>query len=480
MLWSDYSSHTYDELVGSEGRPRSAAQALSDHIETLGIEELQRRQRAATAEIRAEGITFAVAEEHGNLDREWPFDVIPRVIAADEWAQVERGLAQRLDALNRFIGDLYGERRAVKDGVLPAEVLATSKYFLDACRGMRPRFGVWAHICGTDLVRGADGVIRVLEDNLRVPSGVSYMLENRNVTKRVFPELFRGSSISPVDGYTSRLYALLASLAPPDAAAPRIVLLTPGVGNSAYFEHCYLAQQMGVDLVEGQDLVVRDDRVYMKTITGLERVDVVYRRIGDEYLDPETFNPSSIIGCAGLMRAWRAGHVALVNAPGAGVADDKLVYSYVPALIRYYLGEDAIIPNVETFRLFDERDRRHVLADLRRFVVKPTNESGGTGVVVGSKVSAARLEECRAEVERDPRNFIAQPIVELSTAPTLCDGRLEPRHLDLRPFVLSGADTYVTRGGLTRVALRRGSLVVNSCQGGGSKDTFVVETRGGT
>jgi uncharacterized circularly permuted ATP-grasp superfamily protein len=356
MLWSDYSSHTYDELLSSEGRPRAVAEALSDHIETLGIEELRRRQRAATAEIRAEGITFAVAEEHGSLDREWPFDVIPRVIAADEWARVERGLAQRLEALNRFIGDLYEERRVVKDGVLPAEVLATSRYFLDACRGMRPRFGVWAHICGTDLVRGADGVIRVLEDNLRVPSGVSYMLENRNVTKRVFPELFRGSSISPVDGYTSRLYALLASLAPEDAATPRIVLLTPGVGNSAYFEHCYLAQQMGVDLVEGQDLLVRDDRVFMKTIAGLERVDVIYRRIGDEFLDPETFNPSSIIGCAGLMRAWRAGHVALVNAPGAGVADDKLVYSYVPALIRYYLGEDALLPNVETFRLFDERD----------------------------------------------------------------------------------------------------------------------------
>jgi uncharacterized circularly permuted ATP-grasp superfamily protein len=479
MLWSDYSSHTYDELLSSDGRPRAAAQALSDHIETLGIEELRRRQRAATAEIRAEGITFAVAEEHGNLDREWPFDVIPRVIAAAEWARVERGLAQRLEALNRFIGDLYGERRAVKDGVFPAEVLATSKYFLPACSGMSPRFGVWAHICGTDLVRGADGVIRVLEDNLRVPSGVSYMLENRNVTKRVFPELFRGSSISPVDGYTSRLYALLASLAPDDAAAPKIVLLTPGVGNSAYFEHCYLAQQMGVDLVEGQDLVVRDDRVYMRTIGGPERVDVIYRRVGDEYLDPETFNPSSVIGCAGLMRAWRAGHVALVNAPGAGVADDKLVYSYVPALIRYYLGEDAILPNVETFRMFDEHDRRQVLADLRQFVVKPTNESGGTGVVVGSKVSATRLEACRAEVERDPRNFIAQPIIELSTAPTLCDGRIEPRHLDLRPFVLSGADTYVTRGGLTRVALRRGSLVVNSCQGGGSKDTFVVETRGG-
>ena len=479
MLWDAYSSHTYDELLSPDGRPRPAARALSDHVEALGLEELCRRQEAATAEIRAEGITFAVAEEHGNIDREWPFDVIPRVIAADEWSRIERGLAQRLAALNHLIADLYDRRRAVRDGVLPADVLATSRHFFAASVGMNPKFGVWAHICGTDLVRGADGVVRVLEDNLRVPSGVSYMLENRNVTKRVFPELFRGAGISPVDGYTSRLYSLLLSLAPEGATDPRVVLLTPGVGNSAYFEHCYLAQQMGIDLVEGADLVVRDDRVYMKTIGGAEQVDVIYRRVGDDFLDPETGDPSSVIGCAGLVRAWRAGHVALVNAPGAGVADDKLVYSYVPDLVRYYLGEDALLPNVDTFRLFDERQRRHVLADLRHFVVKPANESGGTGVVVGSKASDAELEACRDEVERDPRNYIAQPIVELSTAPTLCHGRIEPRHLDLRPFVLSGSSTYVTRGGLTRVALRRGSLVVNSCQGGGSKDTFVVDTGGG-
>ena len=269
------------------------------------------------------------------------------------------------------------------------------------------------------------------------------------------------------------------SLAPERVTQPTVVLLTPGVGNAAYFEHCYLAQQMGIELVEGSDLVVDDDHVYMKTIAGLERVDVIYRRIGDAHLDPETFNPGSVIGCAGLMRAWRAGNVALANAPGAGVADDKLVYSYVPDLIRYYLREDAILPNVPTFRLCDERQRRHVLEDLRRFVVKPVNESGGTGVLVGSKAEPGELERCRAAVEADPRNFVAQPIVQLSTAPTLCDGAVEPRHLDLRPFVLSGKETYVTRGGLTRVALRKGSLVVNSCQGGGSKDTFVVGTPGG-
>lgn len=479
MLWKSYSSETFDELLNEEGQPRDAAKSVSDYIEALGSDELRRRQQAATAEIRAEGITFVVADEHGNLDREWPFDVIPRVMDGEEWERIDRGLEQRLIALNCFIGDLYGAQRAVKEGVLPREVLATSRFFLEPCVGMKPRYGVWAHICGSDLVRDTDGTVYVLEDNLRVPSGVSYMLENRTISKRVFPELFQDQRIKPVDGYTSRLYALLVSLAPEAVVEPRVVLLTPGVGNSAYFEHCYLAQQMGIELVEGSDLSVRDDRVYMRTINGLEAVDVIYRRVGDDYLDPEVFNPGSVLGCHGLLRAWRAGNVALANAPGAGVADDKLVYSYVPDLIRYYLGQDAILPNVPTFRLFDERQRRHVLSDLRRFVVKPANESGGYGVVVGSKASAEELEICRAAVEKDPRNFIAQPIVQLSTAPTLCEEGIEPRHLDLRPFVLSGSGSYVTRGGLTRVALRKGSLVVNSSQGGGSKDTFVVERTGG-
>jgi uncharacterized circularly permuted ATP-grasp superfamily protein len=479
MLWKDYSSDTFDELLTGDGRPRPAAKAIGEYIEAMGVDELRNRQRAATADIRAEGITFVVADVHGNIDREWPFDVIPRVIDGDEWDRIDRGLEQRLSALNCFIGDLYGEQHAVRDGVLPKEVLATSRFFFEPCVGMKPRHGVWAHICGSDLVRDADGRVYVLEDNLRVPSGVSYMLENRAISKRVFPELFRDQSIKPVDGYTSRLYALLVSLAPEGIANPNVVLLTPGPVNSAYFEHCYLAQQMGIELCEGSDLVVRDDRVYMRTIGGLEPVDVIYRRVGDDYLDPEVFNPESLIGCPGLMRAWRAGNVALANAPGAGVADDKLVYSYVPDLIRYYLDEDAILPNVPTFRLFDERQRRHVLADLERFVVKPANESGGYGVVVGSKASEADLAACRASVEADPRNFIAQPIVHLSTAPTLCEEGIAARHLDLRPFVLSGADCYVTRGGLTRVALRKGSLVVNSSQGGGSKDTFVVQRAGG-
>jgi uncharacterized circularly permuted ATP-grasp superfamily protein len=479
MQWKAYSSATYDELVGADGHPRPAALRTSDHIQALGDAELRARQRAAAAEVRAEGITFVVSDGRTNLDREWPFDVIPRVMDAREWTRIERGLVQRLAALNRFIADLYGKQQVIADGVFPRAVLETSRFFLPACLGMSPRHDVWAHICGTDLVRDADGTVYVLEDNLRVPSGVSYMLENRHISKRVFPELFRDESIRPVDGYCSRLYALLVSLAPGNVPEPRVVLLTPGIANAAYFEHCYLAQQMGIDLVEGADLLVRDDCVYMRTIAGLQQVHVIYRRVSDEFLDPEVFNPASVIGCPGLMRAWRAGNLALVNAPGAGVADDKLVYSYVPDLIRYYLDEDAILPNVPTFRLFDGGDRRHVLADLARFVVKPANESGGYGVVVGSKASPEELERCRAAIESDPRNFIAQPIVQLSTAPTLCEDGIEPRHLDLRPFVLSGAESYVTRGGLTRVALRKGSLVVNSSQGGGSKDTFVVDDTGG-
>jgi uncharacterized circularly permuted ATP-grasp superfamily protein len=401
--------------------------------------------------------------------------VIPRVIAAREWDGIARGLEQRVRALNAFIDDLYNEQRVVKAGVFPAEILATSRNFLPACVGVRPKFGVWAHVCGSDLVRDKDGVVYVLEDNLRIPSGVSYMLENRAVTKSVFPELFATQKVQPVDGYPSRLCSLLQSLAPDAVAEPKVVLLTPGSYNSAYFEHCYLAQQMGVELVRGQDLVtLADDCVYVRTISGLERVHVVYRRVDDAFIDPEVFDASSLLGCAGLLRAWRAGNVAIANAPGAGVADDKLVCTYVPELIHYYLGEAPILPNVETFRMLDDQHRQHVLADLESFVVKPVNESGGYGIMVGSASTVLERAKCREAVLANPRNFVAQPILSLSTAPTLCEAGIEPRHLDLRPFVLSGETRYVTRGGLTRVALRKGSLVVNSSQGGGSKDTFVV------
>lgn len=476
MFFENYGlAGTYDELVGPNGEPREAVRRIGSIAGELGVDELRRRQRAAEANIRALGITFTVYDRNANIDREWPFDIIPRIILASEWERVSRGLVQRLRALNAFIADVYNEQRVIKDGVVPAELLASSRNFRPLCRGMRPRYGVWAHVCGSDLVRGADGVLYVLEDNLRIPSGVSYMLENRAVTKRVFPELFRNQHIQPVDGYAARLYELLVSLSPVDPANSTVVLLTPGVHNSAYFEHCYLAQQMGITLVQGNDLVVlEDDCVYMKTIGGLVRVHVIYRRVDDAFLDPAAFNEDSMLGCAGLMRAWRAGRVALANAPGAGVADDKLVCSYVPDLIRYYLGEDAILPNVETFRMVDESARQHVLSRMREFVIKPVNESGGYGIVVGHMASEAELQRAREAVQRDPRNFVAQPIVALSTAPTLCERGVAARHVDLRPFVLSGEIQYVTRGGLTRVALREGSLVVNSSQGGGSKDTWII------
>ena len=466
---------TYDELVTRERVPREAFRRVTALAGALDPCELAARQRAAEANIKSLGITFTVYDDRANIDREWPFDIIPRVIPASEWDGVARGLAQRLRALNAFIDDLYNEQVVVKDGRFPGELIESSKNYRRVCRGMHPKYGVWAHISGTDLVRGADGVFYVLEDNLRIPSGVSYMLENRAITKRVFPELFEAQHIQPIDGYATRLYELLTSLAPEDTADPKVVLLTPGVHNSAYFEHCYLAQQMGIDLVQGSDLVVLDDDcVYAKTVAGLARVHVVYRRVDDTFLDPEVFNADSLLGCRGLVRSWRAGRVAFVNAPGAGVADDKLVYSYVPDFIRYSLGEEPILPNVETFRLLDETERRHVLGRLQDFVVKPVNESGGYGVVVGNVASAAELEQCRTAIAANPRNFVAQPIVALSTAPTLCAGGIEPRHLDLRPFILTGKDQYVTRGGLTRVALRKGSLIVNSSQGGGSKDTWIV------
>jgi uncharacterized circularly permuted ATP-grasp superfamily protein len=476
VRWDEYTSDgCWDEMV-ADGRARPECAGVADHLASLSLEELGQRQKAAELAIEARGITFTVYSEAGNIDRAWPFDVIPRVISASEWRTISSGLVQRLTALNMFIDDLYGDQKVIRDGVFPAELLADSVNFRRQCVGMKPAFGVWAHVCGSDLVRGADGTMYVLEDNLRVPSGVSYMLENRAVTKRVFADLFRHLDIHPVDGYPARLFDLLASLSPRPGEVPTIALLTPGVFNSAYFEHAYLAQQMGVHLVEGADLMVDDDDVVsVHTIAGPARVDVIYRRIDDLFLDPEVFRPDSTLGVPGLMRAWRAGNVAIANAPGAGVADDKVVYAFVPKLIEYYLGEEARIENVPTFLCLDPVQRQHVLSNLREFVVKPANESGGYGVFVGSKATDEDCELVRAQVEADPRNWIAQPIINLSTAPTLVDGSLRPRHLDLRPFILSGRTSYVTEGGLTRVALREGSLVVNSSQGGGSKDTWIVD-----
>jgi uncharacterized circularly permuted ATP-grasp superfamily protein len=474
-LWSEYRSPGFFDEMLVGGGARSACEGVLGYLSSLG-DDLLERQRAAELTIKAMGITFAVYADADNRERSWPFDVIPRVISTQEWSAISAGLVQRLTALNMFIDDLYGAARVVADGVLPLDVLASSANFRPQCVGVHPPGGVWAHVCGSDLVRDRDGTVYVLEDNLRVPSGVSYMLENRLITKRVFADLFRDLDIHPVDSYPNKLQEMLAALSPRGAEWPTIALLSPGVFNSAYFEHVFLARQMGAHLVEGGDLMVdSDDCVYLRTVSGPVRVDVIYRRIDDLWLDPEAFRPDSLVGVPGLMRAWRAGNVAIANAPGAGVADDKVIYAYVPELIRYYLSEEPKIANVPTYLCHDDVSRRHVLANLDELVVKPANESGGMGVFVGSFASRAQKEAMRLRIEADPRNHIAQPILALSTAPTLCDGVVVPRHVDLRPFILSGERPYVTQGGLTRVALTEGSLVVNSSQGGGSKDTWVLD-----
>ncbi|TVQ36706.1 MAG: circularly permuted type 2 ATP-grasp protein [Wenzhouxiangella sp.] len=478
MDFNDYSAGDFhDELIGPGGRPRAASRALWKYLKNLDRSELDERRAACELAAMVAGITFRVYFEDTGVDRAMPFDLIPRVIALREWQQIEAGLKQRVRALNLFIDDLYNDQRIINDGVFPADLLTGSVNFREQCRGFSPPLGIWAHICGSDLVRDAEGTMYVLEDNLRIPSGVSYMLENRQVMKRVFPELFEDSGIQPIDDYASQLYDTLASLSPRPADYPSVVVLTPGMYNSAYFEHAYLAQQMGVQLVEGRDLVVDDnDDVYMRTVAGLELVDVIYRRVDDEFLDPEVFREDSLLGVAGLMRAWRSGKVALANAPGAGVADDKVVYSWVPDIIRYYLGEEPLIKNVPTYRCEDPDQRAWVIERLDELVVKPANESGGYGMLIGPRSTKRERKEFAKLIEADPRNYIAQPTLALSTCPTIVQGGVGPRHIDLRPFVLSGQETYVTNGGLTRVALKAGSLVVNSSQGGGSKDTWIVDT----
>jgi uncharacterized circularly permuted ATP-grasp superfamily protein len=480
-LTSQYQSSTFfDELIDENGTPRSPAKQLLGYLDSLSEEELEKRRTTAEATIQEMGISFTVYTEEGNIDRAWPFDIVPRTIKASDWKIAEAGLKQRLKALNLFIDDLYHDQNVIKDGIIPEHIIKDSKNFRPECIGVSPAYGVWAHICGTDLVRDEHGDFYVLEDNLRVPSGVSYMLENRAITKRVLPELFENETILPINNYTSQLFDTLAALSPRDIENPEIVVLTPGIYNSAYFEHAFLAQQMGTELVEGSDLYVdTDDCVYMKTIDGPERVDVIYRRIDDLFIDPEAFDSESVLGVAGLMRAWRKGNVALANAPGAGVADDKVVYAYVPEIIRYYLNEEPILKNVETFLCDDPEQRAYVLDNLDKLVVKPANESGGYGMLVGPH-STKKEQALFAElIIKHPRNYIAQPTLKLSTAPTLISkGTLEPRHLDLRPFILQAKDSYVTTGGLTRVAMKKGSLVVNSSQGGGSKDTWIVDTQG--
>ncbi len=466
----------YDELFRAPGRPRAGLEALVRCIDGLEAGDLEARQRAAEHSLLNLGITFTLNGENGGdgSERIFPFDIIPRVLTAREWQRLERGIKQRLEALNLFLADVYGERRIVHEGILPEYLLETCADYRPQCKGLKPPQGIWCHVSGTDLVRHKDGEFYVLEDNLRCPSGVSYVLENRELVKRTFPALFEQLSIRHVYDYPMRLLETLRFLALDRVDEPRVVVLTPGRYNSAYYEHCFLAQQMGVELVESQDLVVDGGYVQMKTTRGLERVDVIYRRIGDDYLDPRVFRPESLLGIPGVMQVYLDQKVALANAPGTGVADDKAVYAYVEKMIRFYLSEEPLLRNVPTYVCSDEEQRRYVLCHLEELVVKATDGAGGYGMLVGPHSSAEERREFQARINANPRGYIAQPTLSLSRVPTIIGGRFEPRHVDLRPFALHGREIYVQPGGLTRVALKRGSLVVNSSQGGGSKDTWVL------
>lgn len=471
----------FDELVQADGSARPGAESLLQFFQALSPEVLHEKQAALEAAIKSQGISFLVYSDATNMDRAWPLDLVPRVMQANEWRVTERGLKQRLRALNCFLHDVYNAQAILKAGVIPQSIVTDSPHYLSFCEGVTPAFETWAHICGSDLVRDHNGQLFVLEDNLRVPSGVSYMLENRSVMKQVYPELFRNQQILPVSQYASDLLDMLNALSPRPVDHPVIVVLTPGVFNSAYFEHSYLAQQIGAELVQGSDLFVDTDNcVYMKAVEGVSRVDVIYRRIDDAYLDPRVLNPDSVLGVPGLMDAWRAGKVAIANAPGSGVADDKALYAYVPEIIRFYLDEEPILPNVPTYLCSDPDQQTYVLDHLESLVVKPTNASGGYGILVGPHADDEALVSRRAEIIENPALWIAQPTLALSTTLTVTeDGHLAPRHVDLRPFVLQSSQQWCSTGGLCRVALQEGSLVVNSSQGGGSKDFWVVNEIGG-
>jgi uncharacterized circularly permuted ATP-grasp superfamily protein len=471
----------HDEMFDPAGAVRPEASMLLETLQSLEDGQLQRCQRAAERILLQLGITFNVYGDSAGTERIFPFDLIPRIVGGAEWDWIERGLRQRIHALNEFIDDIYHDQKILKDKVIPEEVIRSATFYRPQCEGINPPKRVWCHITGTDLVRHGDGQVYVLEDNLRVPSGVSYVLENRDLMKRTFPQVFEGLQVRPVDDYPSNLLETLEAIAPPGAAAkPLVVLLTPGIYNSAYFEHSFLAQKMGIPLVEGRDLVVEDYIVWMRTTKGLRRVDVIYRRIDDDFMDPEAFRKDSLLGVPGLLGAYRAGQVALANAPGNGVADDKVVYAYVPDMIRYYEREEPILPNVPTYLCWRDADRQHVLGNLDKLVVKAANEAGGYGMLVGPHSTQAERDDFAARIEANPRNYIAQPTLALSRVPTLIGDHLEGRHVDLRPYILYGDDIRVLPGGLTRVALRKGSLVVNSSQGGGSKDTWVLASSGAT
>jgi uncharacterized circularly permuted ATP-grasp superfamily protein len=476
MQFENYQTETfYDELFESSGKPRKSAAPLLDRIKAMAPGDLIRQQKAAEAELLQMGITFTVYGNKDGTEKIFPFDIIPRIVPNPEWQTIEKGLIQRITALNLFIDDIYHDRKILKDKAVPAEVVLSSFGLKEQCQGLNPSKRIWIHITGTDLVRDKDGHYYVLEDNLRCPSGVSYVMENRNVLKRTLPQVFQNMHVKPVDDYPHRLLETLRYVSPNSSAQPRVVVLTPGPYNSAYFEHAFLAQQMGAELVEGRDLVVSDGYVKLRTTRGYERVDVIYRRVDDDFIDPKAFKSDSSLGVPGLFEVHKAGRVALANAVGTGIADDKGIYPYVPDMIRYYLKEDPVLPNVPTFVCWEEDQRKHVLENLEKFVVKAVNQAGGYGMLVGPHSTKAEREKFAALIKAHPREYIAQPTLALSRVPVIVEDHFEGRHVDLRPYVLFGKSVYVLPGGLTRVALKKGSLVVNSSQGGGSKDTWVLE-----
>lgn len=465
----------WDEMYGDNNNVREHYRKVIEYISKESADDLNKKEELAKRLFMSQGITFTVYNSGEGIEKIFPFDIIPRIITAAEWAFVEKGIKQRLTALNHFLKDIYHNQFIIKDGIVPIDIIYSCPHFLREMYQLQVPYDIYIHISGIDLIRDHDGTFYVLEDNLRTPSGVSYMLENREITKRLFPDLLPQCGVRSVTEYPTILYKNLLALSPRQIANPNIVLLSPGIYNSAYFEHTTLARLMGVELVEGRDLVVNNHKVYMKTTTGLQQVDVIYRRVDDDYLDPLVFNPSSMLGVAGIMGAYRKGNVAIVNAIGNGVADDKAVYVYVPDMIRYYLNEEPILKNVPTYQLGNKDEREHVFESMDKMVIKRTNGSGGYGMLMGHAASKEEIKEYKKEILKDPRNFIAQPTISLSAAPCYMQGELQPRRIDLRPYALCGPDGIeIVPGGLTRVALKEGSLVVNSSQGGGSKDTWVL------
>ena len=465
----------FDEMLDKDGQARPHYRKFRQHFKALTPQEFELKRHSVDVAFLRQGITFNVYGDSAGTEKIFPFDLLPRIIPAKEWDFLERGLTQRITALNLFLHDIYHEQRILKDGVIPPHYVLSGKHFRREFAGFNVPKDIYIHVCGTDLIRDDSGQWLVLEDNGRCPSGVSYVLENRRAMKRTFPGMFEDIGVRPVEDYPRELLRMLNHIAPAGVADPTVVLLTPGAYNSAYFEHTYLARQMGIEIVEGRDLVVRDARVFMRTTKGLQPVHVIYRRIDDDFIDPTVFRRDSMLGVPGLVRAYRAGNVSLANSIGTGIADDKVMYYFVPRMIKYYLDQEPIIPNVETYLASEEADKKYILENLNKLVVKAANESGGYGMLMGPKASQEEIESFRKQVEADPRNYIAQPMISLSRHPTQVDGgKFEGRHIDLRPYIIYGEKIVIVPGGLTRVALRKGSLVVNSSQGGGSKDTWVL------